>query len=155
MSLGNHCVNILVDCLLQVQLVALNLCHVISYVCQSNCSLLQFEARPPGLNTKCSSFSDDFVHEQIFFLLLLPEQGQSNRLLELSYRGNFVQKGLEKAQKLLVLVVVNGSVEVQDRKKNLHNDLKGLALKHKEVVVLIIKYHLVHGSLLLALLQNS
>ena len=56
-------VDVLVDGLLQVQLVALNLGHVVADVSQRHRPLLEFQARPPGLDTERGSFSNDLVHK--------------------------------------------------------------------------------------------
>jgi hypothetical protein len=65
MGLSNNCINILVDSLLKVKVVARNFLDVFLDVCHGNHTFAQFKSWPPTLNTVCSSLVDDLIHGQL------------------------------------------------------------------------------------------
>ena len=111
-------------------------------------TLLEFEVAPPILDPVSSSPLNNHVDRVL--LEATAEQRRSDILLDHREVGCTVKKGLEEAQKLLVLVRVNRAVVVEDGKENLNDQLDRWALEDEKVVVLVKKDHLIEEGLAFA-----
>lgn len=81
-------------------------------------------------------------------------QTHANRLLKLCHGCHLVKQRLKETQKLLVFLVIKRSIEVKNREQNLGQNVNLRTFKNQQVVILVKEDHLVHLSLLSALLQG-
>ena len=115
---------------------------------ESHDPLFEFEIAPPVLDPVCRAPLDDHVDR--ILLQRATEQGGPDILLDHRDVGGAVEKRLKEAQKLLVLICIDGAVVVEDGKQDREDKLDGGTLEDEEVIVLVEEDHLVQKRLLLA-----
>lgn len=111
----------------------------------------EFQVCPPRLDTQTGSLLDNLLRQE--FLLFFPLQLDANCLLELGDSAHPIQEWLKKAQKLLVIFILDLPVVIKNHKKDLDQQRHLGTLEDQQIVVFVIENHLVECLLLLTVLE--
>ena len=128
MYFGSNLIQILINRLLNINLIALNFVHMIFYILKSYHSFFQFPIRPGTLYTICSSFLNDLINWQLWsafspfirFVSILNGRNGSNSF----------QKSIEKQNHLLILMNIYTSIVIKYIKANCYHDINIRRFKH-------------------------